>query len=291
MNYSHQYQQNVKAPYSEGYNTYANYYKSYSSQAGWNETIYEFLIPIYSNMPTSTTLDVSGNADATLKVLNIPQCKFNPSFQSSAYEYECYLKKDITEVDVEAVATNSLATVDDIAKVVLENDETTIEINVTAANGNKATYIVNIHRIDTDGYTPNEIINGIGYKLSGNYVTNIEIGTDMSNIVNSIQNKYHFATLDVGSNTSGKVKTGYRISITNAGVVGAYVIVLYGDTSGDGDIDIRDLLIIQKHLVQAKVLTDEYLTSADINHDGVVDIRDLLLEQKHLLSQYTITQG
>lgn len=291
LNYSHQYQQNVKAPFSEGYNTYVNYYKSYASQDEWNEAVYEFLIPVYSNMPASTTLDVSENADATLKVLNITNCKLNPTFQSSAYEYDCYVKKDINELEIEAVATNSLAKVDDISKVTLDKDETKVQIGVTAANGNKSTYIVNIHKIDTDGYSPSEIINGIGYKVNDKYVTNIELGTDISNIVNSIQNKYHFATLEVLSGSSGKVKTGNKIKIDNAGIAETYSLVLYGDTSGDGEIDIRDLLIIQKHLVSAKVLTNEYLKSADVNHDGTVDIRDLLLEQKHLLSQYKISQG
>ncbi len=291
LNYSHQYQQNVKAPFSEGYNTYVNYYKSYASQDEWNEAVYEFLIPVYSNMPASTTLDVSENADATLKVLNITNCKLNPTFQSSAYEYDCYVKKDINELEIEAVATNSLAKVDNISKITLDKDETKVQIGVTAANGNKSTYIVNIHKIDTDGYSPSEIINGIGYKVNDKYVTNIELGTDISNIVNSIQNKYHFATLEVLSGSSGKVKTGNKIKIDNAGIAETYSLVLYGDTSGDGEIDIRDLLIIQKHLVSAKVLTNEYLKSADVNHDGTVDIRDLLLEQKHLLSQYKISQG
>ena len=290
LNFSHQYQQNVKAPYSEGYNTYASYRRSYQSDEEWNNAVYEFLIPIYSNMPASTTLDVSGNADATLKALNIKECNLNPSFQSSAYEYDCYLKKDITEVNIEAAATNSLALIDDISKVVLDSDEVKVEIGVTAANGNKAIYVVNIHRIDTDGYSPVEIINGLGYKINGNYITNIEVGSDMSNIVNAIQNKYHFASVNT-ENSIGKVRTGYKLTITNAGITSTYSISIYGDASGDGEIDIRDLLIIQKHLVGAKVLTDEYLISADINHDGAVDIRDLLLEQKHLLSQYTITQG
>lgn len=291
QNYSHQYQQNVKAPFSEGYNTYVNYYKSYSSLDEWNNAVYEFLIPIYSNMPASTTLDVSGNADATLKVLNIPECKLNPSFQSSAYEYECYTKKDTTELQIEAIATNSLAKVDDVTKVTLDKDEVKVEIGVTAASGNKSVYIINVHRIDTDGYSPSEIINGIGYKLNGNYVTNIELGTDMSNIINSIQNKYHFSSIDIMNGANGKVKTGYKITIANAGITGTYSLVLYGDISGDGEIDIRDLLIIQKHLVKARVLADEYIESADINHDGNVDIRDLLLEQKYLLNQYTISQG
>ena len=291
LNFSHQYQQNVKAPFSEGYNTYVSYYKSYSNQDDWKNGVYEFLIPVYSNMPPSTTLDVTDNGDATLKVLNISGCKLNPSFQSSAYEYECYIKKETTEVEIEAVTTNSLATIDGDTKVALTDDDTSIKIIVTAANGSKSTYTINIHKIDTDGYTPDEIINGIGYKLNDAYITNIEIGTDITNIVNSIQNKYHFATIEVLNGATGIIKTGNKITISNAGITNTYSLILYGDTSGDGEIDIRDLLIIQKHLVKAKAISNEYLVGADVNHDGTVDIRDLLLEQKHLLKQYTITQG
>ena len=82
-----------------------------------------------------------------------------------------------------------------------------------------------------------------------------------------------------------------KISINNAGVTSNYTAIVYGDSSGDGLIDIRDLLIIQKHLVSAKQVNGEYFRASDINKDGAIDIRDLLLEQKYLLGQYSISQG
>jgi len=294
--YSNQYMQNVDSPYIEGYTTYTGYYHAYNGIEEWNESIYDFLIPIYSNMGTMTTLDTSGNGDATLKQLEVSSCRLSPEFQSSAYYYDCFAKKDVTEVNVEASATNGLAKIENNGVHQLESDETTIDIVVTAANGNQSTYTVKIHRLETDGYTPEEIMNGIGIKTNENDASNIAIGSDVSNIVNNIKNKYYFAEVHIYdiSGTEifdGIVKTGQKITIKNAGITKDYIIKICGDTSGDGLIDIRDLLIVQKHLVKAKLLENEYLRSADINKDGAVDIRDLLLVQKSILGDYEITQG
>jgi len=289
QNYAHQYMQNVRAPYSEGYNTYEAYYKTYASQDEWNNATYDFLIPVYSNMGYATSLDASGNSDATLSSLTVSSCTMNPSFQSSAYNYECYVPKNVTGVTVNAIPTNSLAKTTAPSNYSLTSDNSSLSIVVTAAAGNTSTYTINIHRIDTDGYSPSDILNGVGVKVNGNIASNIAVGSDVSNLVNSIKNNYHFATVDV--NNSGTIKTGTEVTIVNAGITSTFKVVLYGDSTGDGTIDIKDLLVIKKHLVNASKLSDVYLLSSDINRDGTVDIKDLLLEKKHLVGQYTITQG
>lgn len=294
--FSHEYMQNVRAPYSEAYSTYTGYFRTYADLDSWDDAAYDFLIPIYSNMGGPTTLDTSGNGDATLKSLNVGTCRLIPEFQSSAYNYDCYLSKDTTEVNVSAVTTNINAKLEMEETIQLTEDETKITVTVTAANGNKAEYSVNVHKIETDGYTPTEIVNGIGLKTDETYITNIEFGSDISNITNAIENKYHFATVRItdANNTEikdGIVRTGYKISINNAGTTKNYTIVIYGDATGDGTIDIRDLLVIQKHLVKAQSLNNEYAEASDINKDKVLDIRDLLFVQKYLMKQYIINQG
>ena len=294
--YWHQYQQNVRAPYQEGSSTFSGYYRTYASREDWNNAVYEFLIPVYSNMPSSTTLDTSNNSDATLKSLTVSSCKLNPSFTSSATKYECYVPKSVNNVTLDYQVTNALAKVNGEKKVNLNTDTTDIKITVTAANGNENVYTITIHRIDTDGYSPSEVLNGIGLKVSGSILYNVEVGMDVSNIINNIESKYHFAEVKIVDKDNkevkdGTIKTGYKITVVNAGITTSLKVAIYGDTSGDGSIDIRDLLVIQKHLVKSKNLKDEYLTSADINKDGLVDIRDLLLEQKYILGQYSISQG
>ena len=57
-----------------------------------------------------------------------------------------------------------------------------------------------------------------------------------------------------------------------------------GDANGDGEIDSADLLTIKKHLLNAKIITDQYkLKAADANKDGEIDSADLLKIQKYLL--------
>ncbi len=294
--YSWQYMQNIRAPYSEAYSTYRGYYNAHNSLEEWDNAIYEFLIPLYKNMPEYTTLDATQNSDATLKSMKIEGCKLNPSFQSSAYEYECFTPKETKELTITAEATNANATVSNPGKVTLTEDKTTAKITVTAVNGQTAVYIININKIETDGYSPTEILNGVGIKVTENNVSNIALGSDVSNIINSITSKYHFAEIKITDAKGteihdGIAKTGETITITNAGITSTFKVVIYGDTNGDGLIDIRDLLAVQKHLVQSKLLTEEYLKSADLNKDNALDIRDLLLEQKHLVGAYTINQG
>jgi len=294
--YSHQYMQNVSAPYSESYSTYTGYYNSYPNMDAWDQGEYDFLIPVYNNMPEYTTLDATQNSDATLKSMSIEGCKLNPSFQSSAYEYECFTPKETKELTIKAEATNANATVANPGKITLTEDKMTTQITVTAVNGQTAVYVININKIETDGYSPTEILNGIGIKVTENNVSNIGVGSDISNIINSITSKYHFAEIKITEPNGteihdGVAKTGQMITLTNAGITSTFKVVIYGDTNGDGLIDIRDLLSVQKHLVKSKLLTEEYLKSADLNKDNALDIRDLLLEQKHLVGAYTINQG
>lgn len=295
-NYSHQYQQNVEAPYSESYSTYTSYYNSYSNRSDWDNGVYDFLIPIYQNMGSATSLDASGNADATLKSLSISSCVMNPEFQSSAYTYDCYTAKSTTELTISAEATNYNATVQNPGTISLNSDEATVSVVVTAAAGNTSTYTIYVHRIETDGYTPSQILNGIGLKTNANYLYNAAAGSDVSNIISSIKNTYHFATVKVQEAdgtviTSGVVKAGQKITVTNTGITGTYGVIIYGDPTGDGTIDIRDLLAVQKYLVGSKTVSGEYWFAMDINKDATIDIRDLLLVQKHLVGAYSISQG
>ncbi|HCA04651.1 MAG TPA: hypothetical protein DEO32_02005, partial [Ruminococcaceae bacterium] len=58
--------------------------------------------------------------------------------------------------------------------------------------------------------------------------------------------------------------------------------VLLGDANGDGEVSIKDVTSIQKHISALEKISDDNLKAADVNGDGVVDIDDATLIQKHL---------
>ena len=64
------------------------------------------------------------------------------------------------------------------------------------------------------------------------------------------------------------------------GAVREVVVILYGDTNGDGKVNNRDLGLLQQHLNGWGVTID--LVSADVNNDGKVNNRDLGLLQQYL---------
>ncbi|MGN1129826.1 MAG: carbohydrate-binding domain-containing protein [Ruminococcus sp.] len=59
-------------------------------------------------------------------------------------------------------------------------------------------------------------------------------------------------------------------------------VMILGDVSGDGTVNIRDATLIQKHLVELENISDERITAADVNGDNRITIVDATLIQKYM---------
>lgn len=141
----------------------------------------------------------------------------------------------------------------------------------------------------TPSISPETKISNAGYSLSTGYLTNIVLGQDVSDIRSNLQNKgasVGYMNNNWNTKTSGKVSTGDIVSVDDK----VYQIVVYGDISGDGNVNIKDLLLVQKYLLKSQNLTDANKVAADVSHDGNVTIKDLLLVQKYLLGTSSINQ-
>lgn len=93
--------------------------------------------------------------------------------------------------------------------------------------------------------------------------------------------------------TTGNIGTGDKVIIKNKNgeVIFDYTFVLYGDVDGDGTIALRDALLIRKHNLGSRLLTDAYLLAGDVDRSGDgVNLRDALILRKYNLGQRTINQ-
>ncbi|MDD4796025.1 MAG: dockerin type I domain-containing protein [Bacilli bacterium] len=279
--YRNQYMQNIRAPYTESYSAYKSYY-----EGGVIQEKIVFKIPVYDGMPAFTSLSSDGNEDATLKYLNIPGCYLMPTFTPSALNYNCSVNKDVASVNVSAEATNTNAVVSGIGNVNLTTDSTTINVVVTAAAGNTRTYNIVIKKIETSQFTPDEIISRLGININSKFLSGNNIMTTPDNLITLIKSNFSTATVSLNNK---KIGTGTTLTITNNGSK-TYNLVIYGDNTGDGVIDILDLLTIQKHLLNSAKISDSYLKASDVNKDGKVDILDLLTIQKYILGTGNISQ-
>ena len=71
----------------------------------------------------------------------------------------------------------------------------------------------------------------------------------------------------------------------------AKTTIIYGDIDGNLQIDASDSLMLIHHSVRMVSLSDEQLKSADANSDGEVDLRDILAVRKHLAKVELLNNG
>lgn len=70
-----------------------------------------------------------------------------------------------------------------------------------------------------------------------------------------------------------------------------YIIIIYGDISGDGKINSADLLTLQKHILEIQKLKGVFLKAGNIRKNGKNPSSiDSLLIQKHILEIELIKQ-
>ena len=95
-----------------------------------------------------------------------------------------------------------------------------------------------------------------------------------------------------GTLCTGLVGTGCQVRLMSGQqLIGAYKVILYGDSNGDGKINPIDLTVISKHTLNVKLINGDYLTAADVNRDGKVNPIDLTIICRYTLESMMIRQN
>jgi hypothetical protein len=279
--YTHQYMTNIQAPATEGNQTYNSYKKSKVL-----DQTFIFEIPVYNNMPEYTSLPKSGDTNNDLSKLIVDNYQLSPEFDEDILEYEVFVPLELDKVNVSAIASSSKATVDGTGEYELKENETDITITVTSEVNEEKKYIITIKKIDIK-LSVDDIVSNSGFNKIDNLITKLNNGTLVSVIKSTLISEG--ASKVIITNTEGteikdneKIATNYKLEITNGDETKSYILSVKGDTSGDGEISILDLLQVQKHIKGAKKLTDASLFAGDTSGDKEVTILDLLQIQKHI---------
>lgn len=81
------------------------------------------------------------------------------------------------------------------------------------------------------------------------------------------------ATITVVSE-DGNAKVSLNVSVIKAGIA--------GDIDGDGKVNIKDLVLLRKHLAEISILKGAKKDAADFNKDGKVNVKDLVNMRTYL---------
>lgn len=288
--YKNQYMANVRVLPSESISLYSTYKTS-----GVLNSAFTFKIPVYLNMPNSTTLSINENSENNLNSLVVTNCNLNPTFYAGATSYSCSVKEDVTSVNVTADASSQYASVKGTGTYQLTNDTTTINIVVTAANGETKTYTVTVSKVKSGTETASDVVSHLGYNNKDNVLSNIPVGENIINISASVSSEFKLATVSFKdikgvSKTNGVVATGDVMVVTINGQKVEFTLRVKGDVSSDGVIDISDLAMVKAHMLSKRTLDGVKYSASDINGDGTIDISDLAMIKAHMLGKRTIVK-
>lgn len=126
-------------------------------------------------------------------------------------------------------------------------------------------------------------------------IIGIEPGSTISEIKKNIS--YNGYTLKLINYRGNEVKSGVIGStaklqfIRDSQIAYEFHVVIFGELTGEGNINSRDINSIYNHLLGKTSLESYFLMAADANHDGTVNTLDLLKIKKHIDGNEKITQN
>lgn len=136
------------------------------------------------------------------------------------------------------------------------------------------------------GDTPQISSNSYEIDTENKVIKNVPILTtaldfiDQISCINCDKNDLTFLTYLGDTIKTGRLGTGATVTITKDGVSITFQIVVTGDTTGEGNLNVRDVDTLKSHLGEKSKIYGEYLIAADQNGDGLIDTLDLLSLQK-----------
>lgn len=271
----HQYMTNVLAPYSESKSIYSGYKKM-----GLLDTSLAFIIPIYENMPEilpeSPSIEQNDFDNENTKVMcNATNVNIRTG-PSTSYEI-------ITTVSTPSQMTRikrGKQSGERWDKVILENGI------VGYIYQNYVTEVLFDSSIKFNSPLKEDDFNITGINYKNNTVLSIKENINTNYELEFINNENKLL------GHSDLIGTGSKLKIKdNGNVVSEYVFILYGDANGDGKINSTDLLILQRHILEIKLIDEIYQIACNINKNGKKPSSlDLLLIQRHILELQFIKQ-
>lgn len=122
------------------------------------------------------------------------------------------------------------------------------------------------------------------------YITNIQPNTELKELLKEIKSIVNDTSVTVNDENglledTDIIKTGQKVIIGEESNSSTYTTVVLGDVNGDGAINIRDILRINRHRLKRIQLEDEFLKAGDVNKDEVLNIKDILKINRYRLNK------
>lgn len=111
--------------------------------------------------------------------------------------------------------------------------------------------------------------------------------TTVANLISSISTNGSISIFDSENNTindnNKKLGTGYKVKIEGNDQVYEYLISVKGDTTGDGNINVSDIVDVANTIVNDRNLAKVYYSASDYNEDSSINVKDIVSIARYIV--------
>jgi len=132
------------------------------------------------------------------------------------------------------------------------------------------------------------------YNVSNGFISGISIKTTVDEVKAAINEKDYIRVVKDGKVVSGNtaLATGMKVQLMNGNeVLKEITVVVTGDTNGDGNISVTDMISVKAHILKKSTLTDAYSEAGDTNGDGSISITDFIQIKAHILGKSSLEKS
>lgn len=321
--YGHQYQQNISAPYTEGLDVYSAY-----EELGILESNFNFIVPIYENMPETASTKpgrttVLTTENVVVQTLYTPlRIRVRPSINANVlaeapratvlvriekaneadengYYWDTVAYNNGTKTVIGYASREYLG---EIATAETLNEAKTIGVmcNLRNGPGTSNSWVKKILPVGTQV----TVIDKINYKIDGLVWCRVKLSDGTQGYV--AENFFQAGPVEKYKIDGENIIIAPNTAITDiskATLVGnvlgtgakvkvedkEYTLVVLGDVNGDGKITPADYVRIKNDIMETTPLEGIYKIGADVNRDGKITPADYVRVKNHIMDTAKIS--
>ena len=131
---------------------------------------------------------------------------------------------------------------------------------------------------DKTEYLTGEPFTSEGLSVSATYADGSTVSADNCSVSSVNTSSAGTKTVSVSwtDELGGEFSTSFVVTVVDGRVP--------GDANGDRRVDMRDVLIMRKHILNVQKVSEEFFANADMDENGYINMRDVLAVRKKILN-------
>ena len=241
----------------------------------------------------------NNEVDPTLSNITTDKGNISPTFSSNTVNYVLYL--DSEETDVTVTPTKSLSSLKmsialngddykDVSSIKVEDLSKGNVVKVKVEGDTKVkVYTISILRSSNEKITSDTY----GHDISDEMIKTVSVNTSADEIKDQLDNDNSMLKIYEKNGTTeykgSNLGTGMIVKLIKDDVVlDQKIIVVKGDTDGNGIINAIDSLKVVNHILESDQLTGCYLEAADTTNDNDINAIDALKIVNHIIGNISL---